>query len=436
MRILFISNYYPPYEVGGYEQLCRDVAGQLAQRGHQVEVLTSDHRVAGREAPPLAAPLAGSEARVHRLLRFHADLRARTSGVVSFFSGRRRQDEEYNRSCLREVARQFAPDVVFIWSLEGLPRSIATEAEQLPGVATAYWLAGRSPAAPDENWLYWEDNTSDKVWWRLFKPVLGRVAMGMLRREGKPERLRMQHVALVSEYMRQQGIAEGHVPEHAQVIYNGVEPDLFYRPVHPSSGDALRLLCAGRLIPGKGVHTVLEGIRILVRERGITNIRLSVAGSGPDDYMGQLGRYVMEHGLEEQVSFLGWQSRERMPGLMADHEVLILPTIHPEPFARVVLEAMVSGMVVVATLTGGTGEILLPDVTGLAFAAGDAADLAAQLERLVREQGLRVRLAKEGQQRVMQNLTMERMVDNIERFLEGAVAERPQAVQVPSRTLA
>ena len=52
----------------------------------------------------------------------------------------------------------------------------------------------------------------------------------------------------------------------------------------------------------------------------------------------------------EQITFLGGQSREKMPGLMADHRGTVLATIHPEPFARVVLEAMVSGMVVVASV--------------------------------------------------------------------------------------
>ena len=45
MKILFVTNYYPPYEVGGYEQLCRDVATRLAHRGHTVQILTSDWRV-------------------------------------------------------------------------------------------------------------------------------------------------------------------------------------------------------------------------------------------------------------------------------------------------------------------------------------------------------------------------------------------------------
>jgi len=45
LRILFVSNYYPPYEVGGYEQLCRDVAMRLAERGHQIQGLTSERGV-------------------------------------------------------------------------------------------------------------------------------------------------------------------------------------------------------------------------------------------------------------------------------------------------------------------------------------------------------------------------------------------------------
>ena len=53
MRILFLTNFYPPYEVGGYEQLCRDVAVRLADRGHSYAVLTSDHGVKQFRQPVL-----------------------------------------------------------------------------------------------------------------------------------------------------------------------------------------------------------------------------------------------------------------------------------------------------------------------------------------------------------------------------------------------
>ncbi|NLT73864.1 MAG: glycosyltransferase family 4 protein, partial [Chloroflexi bacterium] len=51
MRILFLTNYYPPYEVGGYEQLCRDMVVALSARGHVCEVLTSTSGVV-RGVPP------------------------------------------------------------------------------------------------------------------------------------------------------------------------------------------------------------------------------------------------------------------------------------------------------------------------------------------------------------------------------------------------
>ena len=50
MRILVISNFYPPHHIGGYELGCRDVVGELRARGHDVRVLTSTYGVTGREA--------------------------------------------------------------------------------------------------------------------------------------------------------------------------------------------------------------------------------------------------------------------------------------------------------------------------------------------------------------------------------------------------
>ena len=56
MKILVISNYYPPFEIGGWEQLTRDVTNELGRRGHQVRVLTSNHKAEGvfRPEPAIA----------------------------------------------------------------------------------------------------------------------------------------------------------------------------------------------------------------------------------------------------------------------------------------------------------------------------------------------------------------------------------------------
>jgi glycosyltransferase involved in cell wall biosynthesis len=78
---------------------------------------------------------------------------------------------------------------------------------------------------------------------------------------------------------------------------------------------------------------------------------------------------------------------------------------------------MAAGLVVVGAPTGGTGEILKEGKTGLTFPAGDAAALAAQIVRLVKEPGRRRRLARAGQTRVVEDFSFTRMVDELETTL-------------------
>jgi glycogen(starch) synthase len=413
LRILLISNYYPPYEVGGYEQLCRDVAARLSDRGHAIHVLTSNHGLDGRSQP--------DEPAIHRLLEISPDYGARLGPAWQFMFARR-QAETRNRECLRSLVQQFQPEVICIWNLQGLPRSLAVEAESLSNVGVAYWLAGYSPAEPDEYWLYWSASTINPAISPI-KQLLSSAALSILRNEGQPIHPQMQHVAVVSEFMRNKGIADGSLPSYAQVIYNGVEIERFYRPVQTDLDGPLSLLQAGRVSEDKGVHTAVEAIGRLARDYQIRNVHLYVAGSGPAAYQAFLEQIVQQYGIEEMVSFLGWLPRDAMPDLMAKCQVLLLPTVHHEPFARVVLEAMASGLAVTGTLTGGTGELLQHEVTGLSFAAGDSGDLAKQIGRLAQDSALRIRLATQGQRLVCERFDLERMVDAIERLLAEARAD-------------
>lgn len=411
MRILFISNHYPPYEVGGYEQLCRDVADRLAARGHAIRVLTTTFGV--------ERGLHTDDASVQRVLRFVPDYNAKLSAGLQFFVTRRR-DEEHNRACLRTQIRDFKPDVIFIWHLYGLPKSIALEAES-SGAGVAYWLAGESPAEPDEFEHYWRRIGRSPAA-KIGKGLAGKLALAILKAEKQP-RPRLAHAGIVSEYLRQQGLKAGTLPDHTQVIYNGVELHLFQQPVRTHLDGPLTILQAGRVSADKGTHTTIDAIGRLAQQ-GLNNIRLIVAGSGPSDYAEQLRQSVAQLGIGEQVTFLGWQPRENMPAIMAQSHVLVLPTENQEPFARVVLEAMANGLTVISTLTGGTGEIVKHGETGLTFPAGDSAALAQQIKRLVDEPALRVKLAECGQALVLENFSLDRMVENCERLLNEALADR------------
>ncbi len=413
MRILFITNYYPPYEVGGYEQLCRDVVEQFRAHGHLIEVLTSNRGVNSG-----TVPVPG----IHRVLRQQVDPASRLPIILQFFLVRRAA-ERHNRRCLARAVQSFHPEIVFIWNLQGLPLSIALAAEDLPGITVAYWLAGYTPAEPDDYWRYWQRAPKERLYLSRLKQLAANLAIAQMRREGGDIHPKMRHVAVVSRFMREKGLAEGTLPEHAMVIYNGVEIEQFFRPVAESVTGPFKLLFAGRVSPDKGVHTAIAAMAHLQQEEAFANVQLTIAGSGPAGYVDELQRQVARAHLTAQVSFCGWLPREKMPDLMKFHHGLLLPTEHPEPFARVVLEAMAAGLVVIGASTGGTGEIVRDGETGLTFPPGDSAALASQIKRLYLDSAFRRRLAQAGQTLVCEQFSLGRMVDNLEAFLQQAMEE-------------
>lgn len=415
MRVLFLTNYYPPFEVGGYEQLCQDVAVGLAQCGHVAAVLTSDH--GGLVSVPQG------EARVHRWLLLQPRYDARVSPAMQSFYSRPRI-ERANRRALHKVVAAFGPDVVFIWNLDGLSHELALDAEAFPGVATAYWVASNSPAAPDAYWRYWNQAPGQRVKLAGAKRLLRSLALAQMRREGKPVRPEMRHVAVVSEFMRRTGQAAGVLPPHTEVIYNGVETDLFRHHVAPvETAPPIRLLLAGRVSADKGVHKAVEALGRLAQARPQRDFHLTIAGDGPVDYRAELERLAERLGVGELVSFAGRLPRAIMPELMAACHILLLPTVIEEAFARVTLEAMAAGLAVVGTLTGGTGEILRDGATGLAC-TDSCDDLPRQIDRLLADPQLRVQLARNGQSEVLANYSMTRMVARVEDLLQRAVAEQ------------
>ncbi len=415
MKILFVSNYYPPYEVGGYEQLCRDVVERMRQRGHETCVLTSNRGERSTAASVSTQP-------VHRVLTIQPDYDRHLNPVWQFFLMRPRLDCS-NQRRFRQIVECMQPEIIFFWNLQGLTRILTVDAESIPNVAVAYWLAGYSPTEPDEYWRYWSIEPKKRSYLGPFKAVIRNIAIRMLRKESEGVRPKMQHVAVVSEFMRRKGIDEGTLPEHAQVIYNGVEVEQFLLPVRPRHQEPLRLLLAGRISEDKGVHTAIEAIGHLVSDFDIQDVQLTIVGAGRADYVARLEEILNHYSIGRYVTIAGWLPRERMPELMSRNHVLLLPTIHPEPFARIVLEAMTSGLAVIAADTGGTNEVVLHGKTGLLFPAGDCQALAGEILNLVQNDTLREQLASAGQAVARNRYDLNIMVDRVEHFLMQAIEE-------------
>jgi glycosyltransferase involved in cell wall biosynthesis len=410
MRVLFLTNFYQTHGSGGEEQSCEQVVEGLKQRGHTTLVLTS---MVGTNNVPVEAE------GIYRSMYLEMDL-VPLWHSINFFT-RRKAREKHNLQIFERVLEQFDPDIIFIWGMWNLPNSLPAFAEATYPHKVVYRFATYWPTLPSQHEFYWR--APGRNWYsRLLKQVLGHIALAMLTKQAKQAPLTFRHAMCVSTAVRDVLVEAGVPVSHARVIRTGLDLKHYsnsgehHQPDHKDQN--LNLLYAGRIYPEKGIDTVIQAMSKLLYSQGGRHIMLSIAGSGSVEYENHLRQLVNQAGLANYVSFLGWVDPEEMPELLRKFDVLVLPSIWPEPFARVVLEGMLSGLVVIATPTGGTTEILADGENGLLFAAGDADDLAKKIICLATDPKLHWRLALAGQQTVKERFTKTKMMDEIESYLQ------------------
>ncbi len=414
MRILFLTNFFPPARPGGYTQWCHEVTERLAERGHTIGVLTSCYELAKTSA---------SEQNIYRLLHLEGDLAYYQP--LQFFTRWKNQHRE-NLVFLEHTVKDFAPDLIFVWGMWALSKALPALAEELLPGRVVYYLSDYWPSAVDMHTTYWQSPA--RGWpMQVLKRVLSRVAMSMLAKEGQPD-LKLEQVICVSARVRDLLVEAGLPIQHARIIHGGTDIERFVgvRKRDCLSGH-LKLLYAGQLVRHKGVHTAIEAMARLVNKRSMKQITLTLVGSGHPDYEAFLRDLVERERLHNFVTFHKPVSKDKMPAILQQFDVLIFPSIYEEPLARMTQEAMVSGLVVVGTTTGGTKEILRHGETGFTFAPEDADGLAEQVTRLIVDPDLCRRLAQAGRQTVLENFTLDKMVEEIETYLVGCFARSSKA---------
>jgi glycogen synthase len=420
MRILFINNYYTPCRYGwGYRQLCEEVVDGLSDRGHDVMVLTSTD-IHGKE---VKRPYP-----VHRLLEIEPDWENGKFAPLQFFVGRQER-EMVAIAHLSRLIGEFRPDIIFVWHTIGIPRIIIQEAQRLMDGRIAFYFADYQPELKDEYIAYWQGVPDNLVARALKKPVAN-LALNKLAKEGKPVNIDYDHVACVSRYVRDRLVSQNLISEKAVVIHNGVNLEDFVgngRPRFQNRNDTIHSLVAGRMAALKGVHTVIKGLGMLTKQRPNHNLRLTLLGDGEPGYMHKLHQLVQKYSLTNIVTFRKPVPRSQMPNILNTHDVLVLSSEYDEPLARASQEGMAMGLMVIGTLTGGSGELLVHDETGLVFEAGNPKSLAEQFARLLDEPGFAALLAQNGYQAIQDHFNMGRMVVEVEDYLHKLLRQREVA---------
>jgi sugar transferase (PEP-CTERM/EpsH1 system associated) len=192
-------------------------------------------------------------------------------------------------------------------------------------------------------------------------------------------------------------------------VHNGVELTRFTGAAREAARSALGLGVSdvligtvGRLDPVKDQATLLRAFGRLVPRHA--DARLIVVGDGP--LRAQLDQLINSLGLRARARLLG--ERRDIPAILAALDVFVLPSI-AEGISNTILEAMASGLPIVATRVGGNSELIDPDSTGALVPVGHAETLAAAIERYVDDAHLREVHGKRARARARERFSLERM---------------------------
>jgi glycosyltransferase involved in cell wall biosynthesis len=217
-------------------------------------------------------------------------------------------------------------------------------------------------------------------------------------------------------------------PSKIRVIHNGRDFSS-YRPLGPEARARIRaalgvsdgpvLLSVARLDEQKGHRYLLDAVsRLSARWPALV---LLLAGEGPLEPI--LREQAARLGIERRVRFLGY--RADIPELLHAADVVVLASLY-EGLPLVAIETLAAERPLVATAVDGTPEVVIDAETGLLTAPGDAAALAAALERMLDDPAMGVRLASAGREFVRENFALERQIEQtiaVYRELTGSIAE-------------
>jgi glycogen(starch) synthase len=400
MRLLFVTNLYPPNTLGGYEEVCRDMADGLRHRGHDVCVLTSNY---GRQAS-----LTDHDG-TRRLLELQAGWLSATkrARLTSLFTAV--HADWHNAQAVRQVISRVSPEVVIFWNGSNLGRSILSATEEAAHAVVYYagdrWLGevlceGRYPA-------------------RLRR----KAKLGLLRA------LRLNvgavvgsHLVFVSESLRKDYAAMGVDVADSLVIRNGVSGELFrLRPqritTHPP-GAGHRILFVGRITPEKGVATLVSALGKLRQRQEFQNVELSLVGVLQDDrFRKRLYELITDLGLGRAIQFVGQVPRSELPHVYEQHDVAVFPSEWSEPFGLTLIEAMAMGLPVVTTVTGGPAEIVRNHKNAVVFQAGDAIDLAEKLAWVLENPVDAAAMGKRASTDILRRFTLDAQLRAFEAYL-------------------
>lgn len=242
-----------------------------------------------------------------------------------------------------------------------------------------------------------------------------------LQRESRHAARHARFFAVVSEHLKRYFTEELGIPaEGVIVVPNGVDTERF--SPGPNTGTApsgsVRLISVGRLVDAKDYPTLFAAAATL-RAEG-REFSLSIVGDG--DLRANVEANVARSGLNDTVRLLG--NRTDVGSLLQSSDAFVLSS-RREGLPVSVLEALATGLPVVATKVGAIPDVVNDGENGLLVPPGDPQALAAAIRRLLDDAPLRRLIGETARRLVVEQYSLDRMVDRYAEIYDSAAGRHP-----------
>ena len=416
MKVLVISNFFPPHVIGGAEIIAHHQALALAARGHEVRVLAGDSRDGVPGYPVQNEVFDGLP--ITRVALTQRDF-APTGNNVS---------HPAVEGIFLKLIADWQPDVIHAHHMAGLSLGILQLA-RAHGIRIALTL--------HDHWGFCMNSTrittrntlcQDSTQCHSCHASIRDVDEVQLPQRLRQDFLRWQLDAVdyfisPSRYLADQYIANGIPAERMHVIANGIELARFINITPPPPGPRLNVLFTGYMGGHKGVPTLLQALALLPQDK----VHVDLVGDGHmlADYKAELARIAP--GVS--AKFWGRLPNARIAERFAQAHVFVLPSVCPENQPVTITEAMACGLPVVASRIGGIAELVDEGRTGWLVEPGDAEGLAARLAYYIDHPS---HIAEHGQasRERIQAFAFDLQMERIEALLSSPATVRSESLRL------
>lgn len=232
-----------------------------------------------------------------------------------------------------------------------------------------------------------------------------------------------------SEASRAAFVAAGGDANRTHVVYNGFDPAVYQTQVGASDTIKQQLGLTGRFLvghfsrlsPWKGQHVLIDALAQCPED--VTAIFVGDALYGEQSYVEQIQAQVVALGLQDRVRFLGFRSQ--VVELMQSCDLIAHTSTSPEPFGRVIVEAMLCGRPVVAAEAGGVVELIQAGSTGWLVPPNDPQQLAAAILACRNQPERAHQIAQQAQQQASQRFNLVTIHQQIAGLLASCRVAQP-----------